>query len=201
MYMHGFDDENSNHVFTTLIATTSLFEFCQLSQSGPLMGAWVLSPKPPMCGLPSCRHHPALAAMQSACHRGRWVSPLWYPEWEPYRVPIPGLVWRSDPSSGSLDSHQYLSDHQYLDGIMRHRDYHKRKSYLHPSPCCLHESIYIVVPYQYKWTHNEGQTHELLWLKNKAYWSSRFMCSLSWHTLLSSLVPRPSRPSICRLQY
>jgi len=37
--MHGFDDENSNHVFTTLIATTSLFEFCQLSQSGPLMGA------------------------------------------------------------------------------------------------------------------------------------------------------------------
>ena len=47
-----------------------------------------------------------------------------------------------------------------------------------------------MVPCQCKWTHNEGQTHELLWLKNKAYWSSTFMCSLSWHSLLSSLVPR-----------
>ena len=93
---------------------------------------------PPLLPISSCR---TLAAMQSACHRGRWVSPLWYPEWEPYRIPTPGLVWRSDPSSGSLDSHQYLSDHRYLDGIMRHRDYHKRESYLQPSPCCLHESI------------------------------------------------------------
>jgi len=90
---------------------------------------------PPLLPTSSCR---TLAAMQSACHRGRWVSPLWYPEWEPYRVPIPGLVWRSDPSSGSLDSHQYLSDHQYLDGIMRHRDYHKRKSYLqHLHSVCM----------------------------------------------------------------
>jgi len=105
------------------ISHTSLYEFCQQSHSGPLMGVWVLSPKPPTCDLPSCRHYPALAAKQSACRRGRLVSPSWRPEWEPHGVPTPVPVWRSGPSSGSLGSHRCLSGHQYLDGIISHKEY------------------------------------------------------------------------------
>lgn len=76
-----------------------------------------------MCGLLSCQHHPAPAAMQSAYRRGSFASPSWYPEWELHGVPIQVPVGRFDPSSGLLDSHQCLSVHQYLDGIKNQREY------------------------------------------------------------------------------